>query len=92
MQPTRREIVWMLTAVGVSRGTQIGAQQRREPLTTGELAGALAIAGRELPPARIDVVRRALQQSLADFERVRSLDLDDHVGLPVVFRPGPRAR
>ena len=82
----------MLTALGVSGGAQIDGAQQRPPLTTRELAGALAVAGHELPPARIDVVRRALQQSLAEFERVRSLDLDDRVALPVVFRPGPRAR
>jgi hypothetical protein len=93
MQPTRREIVRMLTALGVSTGAlTAGAQQDREPFTARDLEGALAIAQRELPPAQMELLRRALQQNLQEFERVRSLDLDDRIGLPVVFKPKPSAR
>ncbi len=88
MDPTRREVVRLLAALGISGGAIDGlTAQLRDKLAPQDLQGALAIQGAALPDEQLEVVRRALQQSLDDFARVRALDIDDTIGLPVVFRP-----
>jgi hypothetical protein len=88
MDPTRREVVRLLTALGISGGAIDGlTAQLRDKLAVQDLKGALAIQDAALSDEQLEIARRALQQSLDDFARVRALDIDDTIGLPVVFRP-----
>ena len=87
MNATRREVVRLLTVLGISGGSLDGlAAQVREKLTPQDLKGALALQDSALSDEQLDIVLRALQQSLDDFARVRALQIDDTIGLPVVFR------
>lgn len=78
----------MLAALGMGSGaiTELAAQDRA--LTVSDIKGALALQGRGLPAADVAVIRRALQRSLDDFQRVRELEIGDDVSLPIVFSPG----
>ena len=87
MNATRREVVRLLTVLGISGGSLDGlAAQVREKLTSQDLKGALALHDSALSDEQLEIVLRALQQSLDDFARVRALDVDDTIGLPVIFR------
>ena len=87
MNPTRRELVHLLAAFGISGGSLDGlAVQLRKKLSPEDLKGALALQDSALSDEQRDIVLRALQQSLDDFARVRALEIDDTIGLPVVFR------
>jgi hypothetical protein len=88
MDPSRRQIVQLLAGLGVTAGSlePVDAQMRAR-LTTGDLKGAQAVQDTALPDDQVEIVRRALQQALDEFAPVRALDLDDAVGLPIVFRP-----
>jgi len=87
MNPSRREVMRLLTALGISGGSLDGlAAQVREKLTPQDLKGALALQDSALPDEQLEIVLRALQQSLDDFARVRALEIDDTIGLPMVFR------
>ena len=92
MEPTRRQLVQMLAAVSLG-GAAVAdlAAQAGQKFTPADMNGALALQGREIPAGEVEVIRRALQQSLDDFERVRSFDVDDAFGLPVVFSPANRS-
>ena len=92
MEPTRRQLVQMLAAMSLGAGAVADLPaQAGQKLTLADLNGALALQGREMPEAEKAVVRRALQQSLDDFQRVRDFDVDDAFGLPVVFSPANRS-
>ena len=84
MEPTRRQVVQLLAAVGLSRTAF--AQQSKRAIGTDDLKGALTIQGRALPDD-IEVIRRALQLSLDRFQRVRDLEIDDAVAPAVIFVP-----
>ena len=92
MEPTRRQLVQMLAAAGLG-GVALGdlAAQTAQQITAGDMTGALALQGREMPEGEVEAIRRALQQSLEDFERVRAFDVDDGFGLPVVFSTANRS-
>ncbi len=85
MEPTRRQVVQLLAALGLSRSAF--AQQSKRAIGTDDLKGALAIQGRALPADDIEVIRRALQLSLDRFQRVRDLEIDDAVAPAVIFVP-----
>lgn len=52
------------------------------------MLATLGVTGAAMrPDEQVETVRRALEQSLSEIERVRSLEIDDAVGLAVVFRP-----
>ena len=85
MEPTRRQVVQMLAALGLSRTAL--AQQSKRPIGADDLRGALAIQGRALPDDDIEVIRLALQWSLDRFQAVRDLDIDDAVAPAVMFVP-----
>jgi hypothetical protein len=85
MEPTRRQVVQLLAALGLSRPAF--AQQPKRAIGTDDLKGALAIQGRPLPADDIEVIRRALQLNLDRFQRVRDLEIDDAVAPAVIFVP-----
>lgn len=85
MEPTRRQVVQMLAALGLSRTAL--AQQSKRAIGPDDLKGALAIQGRALPDDDIEVIRLALQWSLDRFQAVRDLDIDDAVAPAVMFVP-----
>jgi hypothetical protein len=92
MDPSRRHLLQLLVSLGLTCGSVDGAvAQMRTRLKAEDLQGALAIQDRELPSDTSEIVRRALQQSLDEFAPVRALEIDDAIGLPVVFRPVSRA-
>jgi hypothetical protein len=72
--------------IGVTAGTELDAQRRTSSLSATDIRGALAIQGRAMTEGEVTLVQRALQRNLDEFQRVRDLELGDHVGLPVVFR------
>jgi hypothetical protein len=78
----------MLAALGLS-GTAITelAGQARQALASTDLKGALAVQGREMPDDDVEVIRRALQKSLDQFQGVRAFEMDDAVAPPVIFSP-----
>lgn len=87
MESTRREVIQLLAALGVSASAlPLLASQLPERLTREHLERALAIQGADLPPDRLEIVRRALQQNLDELARVRALDIDDTVAPAVLFR------
>jgi len=89
MEPTRRQVVQLLVAVGVtSAATTDLSGQAPNTLSIEDMKGALAIQRRDLQAKEMALVQRALQRSLDEFQRVRELDVDDSVALPVIFRPG----
>lgn len=86
MEPTRRQLMQLLAAVSLGGGAVADlSAQAGQTFTAANVNGALALQGRELPDEKLELIRRALQQNLDDFERVRSFDVDDAFGLPVVF-------
>lgn len=88
MESTRREIVQLLAALGANAGVHAWPDaQQPERIAVDDMRAAAALYGRELPPDRIETIRRALQQALDETARVRALDLDDAVAPAVVFRP-----
>ena len=88
MEPTRRELIQILSALAVRGGaTATVGSQRPERLTISDLRGAHALQHQVVDSDRLDMLRRAVEQSLGEFARVRSLDVSDDVGLPTVFRP-----
>jgi hypothetical protein len=89
MEPTRREIVQLLVALAAG-GAATTEPSAQAALSGQDLKGALAIQHRALPAKELELIQRALQRSLDEFGRVRELDIDDAVALPVVFRPGRR--
>jgi hypothetical protein len=78
----------MLAALGLSAAaiTELAAQARRV-LAASDLKGALAIQGREMAEDDIEVLRRALQRNVDQFQGVRKFELDDAVVPAVIFRP-----
>ena len=78
----------MLAALGMGSAaiTELTAQGRA--LTASDIEGALAIQRRDIPDDEVALIRRALQRSLDDFQRVRELEIGDDVSLPIVFSPG----
>lgn len=88
MDPNRRDVMRLLATLGVAAGSLDGlTAQIKRPLRTGDLEGALRIGARDLPAERFDVIRPALQQALDEFAPVRALELDDAIGVPVIFTP-----
>jgi hypothetical protein len=85
MEPTRRQVVQMLAALGLSPTAL--AQQSKRAIVPDDLKGALAIQGRALPDDDIEVIRLALQWSLDRFQGVRDLEIDDAVAPAVIFVP-----
>jgi hypothetical protein len=91
MEPTRRQVVQLLVALGVSGAAATDlAAQAANTVSLEDMKGALAIQRRDLQARQMALVQRALQRSLDEFQRVRELDIDDSVALPVIFRPGRR--
>lgn len=89
MDPSRREIVQLLVALGMSGAAASDiAAQAPTTVSIDDIKGALAIQRRDLQGKEIALVQRALQRSLDEFQGVRELDIADAVGLPVIFRPG----
>ena len=88
MESTRREVVQMLVALGVSPAAL--PQGSKLTIGTSDLKGALTIQGRPLSDDDVEVVRRALQWSLDRFQPVRDLDVGDAVAPAVMFVPGSR--
>jgi hypothetical protein len=88
MEPTRREVVQMLVALGVAPTAL--AQPSIGAIGAGDVKGALAIQGRPLADDDVEVVRRALQWSLDRFQPVRDLEIDDAVVPAVTFVPRSR--
>jgi hypothetical protein len=86
MEPTRRQVVHMLAALGLSRRA-LAAAQSKTAIGPDDLRGALAIQGRVLPDDEIEVIRLALQWSLDKFQRVRDLEIEDQVVPAVMFEP-----
>ena len=85
MEPTRREIVQMLVALGVIPTAL--AQSAMSRIGVGDVKGALVIQGRPLTEDDVEVVRRALQWSLDRFQPVRNLEVGDAVAPAVMFVP-----
>jgi hypothetical protein len=90
MDPNRRDVVWLLATLAVAAGSLDGLSAQVQPLRTEDLEGALRIVARNLPAERLETIRRALQQTLDEFAPVRALELDDTIGVPVIFMPGLR--
>lgn len=91
MDPNRRDVMRLLATLGVAAGSLDGLTSQIQPaLRTEDLEGALRIVARDLPAERLETIRRALQQTLGGFAPVRALDLDDTIGVPVIFMPGQR--
>jgi hypothetical protein len=88
MEPTRRQVVQMLAALGLT-GTAIAelAAQARQALGSSDVKGALALQGREMADDDLEVIRRALQRSLDQFEGVRNVEIDDSVAPATIFNP-----
>lgn len=87
MEPTRRQLVQMLAALGLGAAAAETLAAQRQPMSAGDLKGALAIQGRDMTDDEVAVVHRALQRSLDDFRRVREFEFPDDVALPTVFSP-----
>ena len=85
MEPTRREILQMLVALGVIPTAL--AQSAMSSIRAGDVRGALVIQGQPLADDDVEVVRRALQWSLDRFKPVRDLEIDDAVAPAVMFVP-----
>ena len=85
MEPTRREIVQMLVALGVIPTAL--AQSSVSSIGADAVKGALAIQGRLLADDDLEIGRRALQWNLDRFQPVRDLEIDDAVAPAVTFVP-----
>jgi hypothetical protein len=88
MEPTRRQIVQLLVALGVSPAAL--PQDSRLRIGTSDVKGALTIQGRPLSDDDVEVVRRALQWNLDRFQPVRDLAVGDGVAPAVAFAPRSR--
>ena len=88
VEPTRREIVQLIAALGfgAAAATEVGADAP-PGLSTRDIQGALAIQRREVSDGEVERLQPALQRSLADVQRIRELEISDDVALPVVFGP-----
>ncbi|MEO5894144.1 MAG: hypothetical protein ABIS06_00405 [Vicinamibacterales bacterium] len=89
MEPTRRQVVQLLVSLGAAGAVTTDLSgQAPNTLSLEDVKGALAIQRRDLQAQEMALVQRALQRSLDEFQRVRELDINDAVALPVIFRPG----
>lgn len=75
----------MLGALGVSQGATPLAARPQAGISTQDVKGLLAIQGRDLDEATTELVRRSLQQNLAQFKAVRDLEIDDAVAPALMF-------
>jgi hypothetical protein len=85
---SRREILGILTALGITGPLAAQAAAQARPTVTDEaLRQAAALLGGSFTPARLDVTRRALQRNLDQFQVVRDLDIGDDIEPPTIFLP-----
>ena len=90
MNPTRRQIVQMLGALGIAQSPIATPAAAQPALSARDLKGSLAIQGRDLDEPEAEVVRQALQRNLEQFRAVRALDIADAVPPALIFRPRQR--
>ena len=88
MEPTRRQIVQLLLALGVSPAAL--PQDSKLTISTSDVKGALTIQGRTLSDDDVEAIRRALLWNLDRFQPVRELDVNDAVAPAVAFAPRRR--
>jgi hypothetical protein len=86
MQPTRREVIQLLASLGFTAPAIADlVAQARHVLTAEELKHASAVLDRDLADDQVDVIRRALQRHLDQFQIVRDLEIDDGVEPALIF-------
>lgn len=90
MEPTRRQVVRMLGALGLNSAATTELMAQAPTPGVDALKCALAIQGRDLSQEQLDVIRRALQRNLEQFQAVRDLEIDDRIAPLVIFSP-PRS-
>lgn len=84
---SRRQLLQMLAVIGMtgSAAAEVAAQQPAPRISVDTLRNAEAILGEQYTPERLQVIERALQRNLDQFQIVRDLQIDDLVEPAPIF-------
>ena len=93
VQPTRRNLLLMLTALGAG-AAPLGAlaAQGSAALNAEEIGRLAALLGRAVPDDRAEAVARGLHSTLQRLAHIRELELDDSLEPAVSFDTRASAR
>lgn len=83
---TRRDVLQILTALGLSAPLAAEIAAQSAPVVSGEaLRSAATLLGGHFDQKRLAVARAALQRNLDQFQAVRDLEIPDAVEPPTIF-------
>lgn len=88
---SRREVLRLLAALGITGPAALEvAAQARKKVSPEALKAATAIIQHDLDDERLELVSRALQRNLNQFQIVRDLEIDDLIEPAFMFVPRGR--
>ena len=88
---SRRQLLRLLAALGITgpAALQVAAQARKK-VSPQALKAATAIIEHDFDDDRLELVSRALQRNLEQFQSIRDLELDDLLEPAIMFVPRGR--